>query len=236
MQLFAMKIAHGSSSCAPQRGQNPKNPLNLAKSEISYTIYTKMEVTSWKLQFMICPILWNEVQLPNIKILLKRKMILSNFWTDFPFFSGKHVSPRLQKQHICFAARLGFIAFQGRQSQTNTFSSQSCTFSFLELLFLELLRRAFWNMILQHQHLSEVRLHFKLLHLRKMLKRHDLATKMRWATVQEKWKWTVTKKPALIQELKSESEIQGELLRLQKIESYQREDRNLIWNICSKVN
>ena len=103
-------------------------------------------------------------------------------------------------------------------------------------LFFKLLRRAFWNMILQHQHLSEGRLHFKLLHLRKMLKRHDLATKMRWATVQEKWKWTVTKKPALIQELKSESEIQGELLRLQKIESYQREDRNLIWNICSKVN
>ena len=83
----------------------------------------------------------------------QEKMILSKFWTDFPFFSGKHVSPRLQKQHICFAARLGFIAFQGRQSQTNTFSSQSCTFSFLELLFLELLRRAFWNMILQHQHL-----------------------------------------------------------------------------------
>ena len=61
-------------------------------------------------------------------------------------------------------------------------------------LFFKLLRRAFWNMILQHQHLSEGRLHFKLLHLRKMLKRHDLATKMRWATVQEKEKWTVTKK------------------------------------------
>ena len=110
------------------------------------------------------------------------------------FFSGKHLSPGLQKQHICFAARLGFIAFQGRQSQTNTFSSQRYTFASVELLFLELLRRAFWNMILQHQHLSEGRLHFKLLHLKKMLKRHDLATKMKWAAVQEKWKWTATKK------------------------------------------
>ena len=47
-----------------------------------------------------------------------------------------------------------------------------------------------------------------------MLKRHDLATKMRWATVQEKWKWTVTKKPALIQELKSESEIRRGIIAL----------------------
>ena len=132
------------------------------------------------------------------------------------FFSGKHLSPGLQKQHICFAARLGFIAFQGRQSQTNTFSSQSWyTFSseYLELL-SAFLRRAFWNMILQHQHLSEGRLHFKLLHLRKMLKRHDLATNMRWAAVQGKWKWTVTKKTALIQELKSESEIRRGIIAL----------------------
>ena len=62
------------------------------------------------------------------------------------FFSGKHLSPGLQKQHICFAARLGFIAFQGRQSQTNTFSSQRYTFSSCSLLvfsFFKLLRRAF---------------------------------------------------------------------------------------------
>ena len=124
-------------------------------------------------------------------------MILWHGTGQIFLFSGKHLSPRLQKQHICFAARLGFIAFQGRQSQTNTFSSQRYTFSSCSLLvfsFFKLLSRAFWNMILQHQHLSEGRLHFKLLHLRKMLKRHDLATKMRWATVQEKWKWTVTKK------------------------------------------
>ena len=50
------------------------------------------------------------------------------------FFSGKHLSPCLQKQHICFAARLGFIAFQGRQSQTNTFSSQIYAFSSCSLL------------------------------------------------------------------------------------------------------
>ena len=152
MQLFAMKIAHGSSSCAPQPGQNPKNPLNLAKSKISYTIYKDgsnfLKITIHDLSHSLK---WGSTS--KYQNITQEKMILSKFWTDFPFFSGKHVSPRLQKQHICFAARLGFIAFQGRQSQTNTFSSQSCTFSFLELLFLELLRRAFWNMILQHQHL-----------------------------------------------------------------------------------
>ena len=111
--------------------QNPKYP----------TQYTKMEVTSWyqitlyAFQFMICPSLWNEVQLPNIKIFLKRKWYCPKFGQIF-FFSGKHLSPRLQKQHICFAARLGFIAFQGRQSQTNTFSSQKYIFILLSACFL----------------------------------------------------------------------------------------------------
>ena len=72
--------------------QNPKYP----------TQYTKMEVTSWyqitlyAFQFMICPSLWNEVQLPNIKIFLKRKWYCPKFGQIF-FFSGKHLSPRLQK-------------------------------------------------------------------------------------------------------------------------------------------
>ena len=214
--------------------QNPKYP----------TQYTKMEVTSWyqitlyAFQFMICPSLWNEVQLPNIKIFLKRKWYCPKFGQIF-FFSGKHLSPRLQKQHICFAARLGFIAFQGRQSQTNTFSSQIYAFSSCSLLvfsFFKLLRRAFWNMILQHQHLSEGRLHFKLLHLKKMLKRHDLATNMRWAAVQEKWKWTVTKKTALIQELKSESEIRGIIIALAQYWSLVKTEESFkLEHICFEV-
>ena len=43
-------------------------------------------LTLYAFQFMICPILWNEVQLPNIKIFLKRKWYCPNFGQTFLFF------------------------------------------------------------------------------------------------------------------------------------------------------
>ena len=44
------------------------------------------QITLYAFQFMICPILWNEVQLPNIKIFLKRKWYCPNFGQTFLFF------------------------------------------------------------------------------------------------------------------------------------------------------
>ena len=192
-----MKIAHGSSSCAPQRGQNPKNPLNLAKSEISYTIYTKMEVTSWKLQFIICPILWNEVQLPNIKILLKRKWYCPNFGQIFLFFRKASKPTSSEATHLfCRQTRI-YCLSRKTIADKYIFLTELYIFIFGIALF-----RTFEESVLKYDFAAPAPLKGDCISncCISMLKRHDLATKMRWAAVQEKWKWTVTKKVALIQE------------------------------------
>ena len=91
MQLFAMKIAHGSSSCAPQPGQNPKNPLNLAKSKISYTIYkdgSNFLISNYFVCFSIHDLSqslkWGSTS--KYQNISQEKMILSKIWTDFLFF------------------------------------------------------------------------------------------------------------------------------------------------------